>query len=93
MPKEARAKRVLKMTLQREWFDEIRRGVKKIEYREIKPYWRTRIEGRQYDEIFFRNGYNPDSPTMRVEYLGYDIDRAGGYYELKLGKVLEVRGV
>lgn len=89
---EGNGRRVLKMTLQREWFDQIREGTKKEEYRELKPYWKTRIEGREYDEILFRNGYNPDSPTMRVEYLGYTIDKAEGVYALKLGKVLEVKG-
>jgi len=90
---EGAGRRVLKMTLQRQWFDEIRAGIKKEEYRELKPYWKTRIEGREYDEILFRNGYNSDSPTMRVEYLGYSIDKAEEVYVLKLGKVLEVKGV
>lgn len=93
MAKTGNGRRVLFMTLQRQWFDQIRKGVKKEEYREMKPYWKDRIEGREYDEIHFRNGYNPNSPAMRVQYLGYKIDQAGGRYVLKLGKVLEVKGV
>jgi len=30
---------------------------------------------------------------MRVQYLGYSIDKAEEVYVLKLGKVLEVKGV
>ena len=30
-------------TLKRQWFAEIVDGTKKIEYREIKPYWTSRL--------------------------------------------------
>lgn len=34
---------VLKLVLKHKWYDMISQGVKKEEYREIKPYWLTRI--------------------------------------------------
>lgn len=79
----------LKLTLHRQWFDDIASGSKKIEYREIKPYWITRLEGKTFDEVHFRNGYNTNAPFMRIECLG--INRNHQYYQIHLGQILEVR--
>lgn len=57
--------RILHLTLMKKWFDLIAAGKKKIEYREIKPYWIKRLS-KDYDEIHFKNGYNKDCPFMRV---------------------------
>jgi hypothetical protein len=85
--------KTLHLTLHRKWFDAIANGEKTEEYREVKRYWSKRIMGREYDEIFFRNGYHPDSPTMRVEYLGYVYKDYDGIFcfALQLGKILEVK--
>lgn len=80
---------VLHLTLHRKWFDKIAKGIKKHEYREVKPYWTKRITDRQYDEIHFRNGYQKNAPFMRVQYLGYKIK--GCLYALKLGAILEIK--
>jgi len=32
--------KVLHLTLEREWFDQIAKGLKRHEYREYKPYWK-----------------------------------------------------
>ncbi len=29
--------------LKKEWFEKIKRGEKTVEYREVKPYWKTRL--------------------------------------------------
>lgn len=86
-------KRVLHLTLHRRWFADIARCVKLEEYRDKKPYWAKRIEGREYDEIHFRNGYAKSAPFMRVEYKGYRDGVWNGkpVYALQLGKILEVR--
>ncbi len=76
----------LALTIHRKWFDRIASGQKTQEFREVKPYWTKRLEGRHYDEVHFRNGYHQDAPFMRVEYLGYT---KNGCYVLHLGKVLE----
>lgn len=59
---------VLHLTLKKQWFDMINSGEKTEEYREIKPYWESRLT--RYDEkfdgyqfksfvgILFRNGYS-----------------------------------
>lgn len=45
-------------------------GVKKEEYREMKPYWHKRLLNKSYDVIQFRNGYSKNAPTMIVELKG-----------------------
>ena len=79
----------LQLTLHRQWFNDILSGQKTIEYREIKPHWTKRIAGRQYDEIHFRNGYQPQSPWMRVQYRGYFM--CNNLFCLRLGKILETK--
>ena len=80
--------KILHLNLYRKYFDEIAEGTKTIEYRDKTDYWKRRIENRKYDIIKFRNGYAKDAPTMLVEYKGYTI---GKEYELKLGKITEVK--
>ena len=80
--------KILHLNLFRKYFDQIVEGTKTIEYRDKTDYWKKRIEHREYDVIKFRNGYAKDAPTMLVEYKGYTI---GKEYELKLGKITEVK--
>ena len=89
-------KRILHLTLLRCWFDEIVSGRKTREYREIKPYWTKRLAGREYDEVWFRNGYSEGMPFMRVEWKGLtteriDSDDTGKHYAIILGKILELK--
>jgi hypothetical protein len=87
---EAKANRhVLNLTLHREFFDAIAEGSKKREYREDKPYWRTRLVGRHYTEIRFRNGYLPGAPLMRVKCLG--ISKRAGRFVISLGNIVELK--
>lgn len=88
--------KALRLTLFKQWFDEIRNGTKKIEYREVKPYWTKRLfnaDGNiiQYDEIVFTNGYGATLPRMRVEFKG--VREQNGKYEIDLGKIIEVLNV
>lgn len=85
-------KKILNLTLKKKWFDLIKSSSKCVEYREYKPYWIKRIEGKHFDEIYFRNGYRKDSPFMRVEYKGYHLDIFEGKkcFALHLGKILEI---
>lgn len=85
--------RVLHLTLKRFFFDQIAQGEKVEEYRKVKPYWTKRIEGRDYDEIHFRNGYHPAAPFMRVVYRGWQLKQLQGeaVYALQLGPVLEIK--
>jgi len=70
-------------------------GIKKEEYREIKPYWDKRLN-KEFDIVRFTNGYNKNSPAIDVELKGITTGQGktewGGtdkdVYILKLGKVL-----
>ena len=51
--------KILHLTLKKKWFELIKSGVKKEEYREIKPYWIVRLfdfiepmEGYVFQEMF-----------------------------------------
>lgn len=89
---------ILFLTIKKQWFDMIKAGIKKEEYREIKPYFDAKIKGRQYDAVLFQNGYNKESPRLLIEYKGYEIksgnpEWGGGYgkcYAIKLGKQLSL---
>jgi hypothetical protein len=86
------ARRILHLSLERAWFDDIARGVKQFELRKYKPYWTKRLEGRDFDVVKFRNGYASDAPEMIVEYrgLGRDGPARNADYVIKLGKVLKI---
>jgi len=83
-------KKVLHLNLYRKYFDEIVSGKKTIEYRDKTPYWTTRLSNKNYDYIYFRNGYSKDAPMMLVEYKGVDIT---DQFEITLGEVLYVWNV
>jgi hypothetical protein len=80
---------ILHLTIEREWFDDIVKGVKDEEYRDLKDYWKTRLEGRKYDIVRFRNGYATDAPEMDVEFLG--VDKRSDCYAIRLGKILSLK--
>jgi hypothetical protein len=84
---------VLHLNLHREFFAQIAAGTKRIEYRDRKPYWRRRLEGRSYDVIQFRNGYASKAPEMQVEFLGVHRIRKWGRakYAIRLGRILKIK--
>ena len=94
--------KILHLTLKKKWFDLIASGEKKHEYREDKPYWKTRLVGKEFDIIRFRNGYSKDSPVMDVEFRGICFTPAesfapehgekleGDIIVISLGKVLRL---
>ena len=66
---------MLTLPIKKKWFDMILSGEKLEEYREIKPYWTSRLKNirllspnglptlhREY--IRFRNGYSNNSPSF-----------------------------
>ena len=70
---------VLHLSLTKRWFDMIKSGEKKEEYRQDKMYWKDRLVKKgywhsqtckQFDIIRFKNGYAKDAPTMDVECKG-----------------------
>ena len=86
-------KSILHLTLHRKFFAKIADGTKRTEYREQKPYWRKRLEGRSYEVIKFRNGYASDAPEMLVEFRGVRRQWKNGQarYAIRLGRVLAIK--
>jgi hypothetical protein len=53
--------------LKREWFAEIVDGSKRVEYREIKPYWTKRLGAVKTPfRLVLRNGMRPPVPVVTV---------------------------
>ena len=68
---------MLTLPIKKKWFDMIKSGEKKEEYREIKPYYNSRLgvrliiqelingsNAKFISNIMFRNGYGKDTPTI-----------------------------
>jgi aldehyde:ferredoxin oxidoreductase len=84
--------KILHLNLFKKWFDEIKSGEKKEEYRDKKEYWTKRLfnsdgTAKDFDFIVFRNGYSKQAPKINVEFLGVRED--GDRYAILLGDVFE----
>ena len=60
---------ILPLVLRRKWFDEIRLGGKREEYRDSTPYWAIRLSNwdnapAEHHVVEFRLGYGHDAPRM-----------------------------
>lgn len=67
--------RTLHLNVKKEYFDQIKSGVKKEEYREVKPYWEKRLLNKEYDLVSFKNGYASNAPVISYPYKGYCIKK------------------
>ncbi len=68
--------RTLFLRVKTVYFNQIKSGEKKEEYRLYKPYWITRLVDREYDYLTIDNAYKPKSdPSNQIHfcYNGYDI--------------------
>lgn len=85
--------KILHLTLKKKWFDLIASGGKTKEFRENKPYWQSRLSGKTFDEVHFRNGYAKDSPFMRVKCGDIHLQREvwGSVFVIELGDILEIK--
>jgi ASC-1-like (ASCH) protein len=68
--------RTLHIPLKREYFDAIKLGIKKEEYRLMSPHWSKRLLSRDYDTIELTWGYpKKDDMSRRIfrPYRGFTI--------------------
>lgn len=68
--------KILYLSIKKEYFDKIKSGEKKYEYRLCKPYWATRLVGRGYDLIQISNGYPKKGDQSRIierPFKGYKV--------------------
>jgi hypothetical protein len=76
-------------TIEREWLAQIIAGTKKVECRQIKPYWRKRFEKVSIPfELRLLNGMNHPVPEVTVLIHRITKDRRAGEYRLHIKKVL-----
>ena len=75
-------KKTLHLNLKRKWFDMIKSGDKKEEYRKLSEYWNIRLgmsdlieypEHYEFDSVTFSNGYAKDRDQFEIELKGIEI--------------------
>ena len=82
----------LTTTIQREFLAEIIARRKRIEYREIKPYWEKRFSAIKAPFILrLINGMSLTAPEVTVRIDRVRRNGRGRCFELFIGKVLETR--
>lgn len=59
-------KRILHLPLKKIYFEQIKLGIKKEEYRLQNEYWSKRLENREYDEIHIKLGYPKHDDSERI---------------------------
>ena len=98
--------RILRLTVKKKWFDMLKSGIKKHEYREDKQWIRSRLFNKdgtkkEYDLIEFKNGYSPTSPKIYFKWNGWDIgpavpewsdDMKGEFVRIKTNTKVEYNG-
>lgn len=92
------SKDTLFLTIKKEFFDMIKAGIKKEEYREIKRYYYSRFLSSP-QTVIFQNGYSKNSPRIKMQIKNIYEGTArpewsGGYsgkcYVIKLGKIIKL---
>lgn len=56
----------LTLNLKKEYFEEIKAGTKKEEYRLCTPYWKKRIEGKFFDKVIVKLGYPKSTEKEKI---------------------------
>ena len=97
---------MLVLPIKKKWFDMIRSGEKKEEYREIKPYYDKRIGHYsigtgKVTTLVLRNGYSYKSPSIKCKCAitiepgkeGWGAEPNTDYYVIKILEILEERNV
>lgn len=62
--------------LKKQYFDDIKNGIKKEEYRLCTPYWKKRLENKKIENIIIRLGYpkkGDKEKELNFPYKGYEI--------------------
>lgn len=58
--------KILTLNLKREYFEQIKSGIKTEEYRLCTPYWSKRLEGKTFDKIIIKLGYPKNSEVEKI---------------------------
>lgn len=71
-----KAKKILYLAVKGEYFDAMKSGAKKEEYRLVNAHWHNRLHGRHYDQIIITRGYpkrDDSEKRLVMPYEGYVI--------------------
>lgn len=66
--------RILKLVVKKQYFYEIKLGIKKEEFRMIKDYWIKRLQ-KNYDEVHITLGYpkkDEINKILKFKFTGYE---------------------
>lgn len=75
--------KTLHLILKKKWFDMIKSGEKKEEYRDISKHWTSRLANsnffpmiiyKDFDTVTFTNGYAKDAPRFVIKFKGITQD-------------------
>ena len=58
--------KILHLNLEKQWFEQVKSGEKKVELRKVCDYWRKRLVGKIYDEIHIKCGYPRKNDNQRI---------------------------
>ena len=79
-------------TIKREWLEKIANRTKRVEYREIKPYWVKRLSGVKPPFLLrLINGMQPNAPEITVVVTKVRKNSRSRQFELVLGKIVELK--
>lgn len=62
----------LQLAVNGEYFDQMKSGEKKFEYRLLNDYWRKRLVNREYDRLIITRADDSDR-RIDVPYQGYKV--------------------
>lgn len=75
------------LTIKKQYFEEIKKGLKTIEYREVKPFYNSRFKNIKLPYIFIlRNGRYKNCPEIKIEVNKIIIK--DNYYNLYIKRVI-----
>lgn len=83
----------LVLPVQERFFNEIRDGIKQIEYRAYKPYWIEQIEDQNISLIkIVKNGTKGNSPDTALffDFNGYEITTIDSHFYGNNAKVFAI---
>ena len=66
----------LHLNLKGEYFDQIKAGIKKEEYRLYNSYWEKRLKNKSFDKIILKRGYpkkDDRSKVIKRPWHGYTV--------------------
>jgi seryl-tRNA(Sec) selenium transferase len=82
----------LTTTIKREWLAQIADRTKRVEYREIKPYWERRLSKVEVPFLLrLINGMQPKAPEITVTVTKVRRNGRSGNFELMLGRIVELK--